>query len=195
MKKLILIILLFHILNFSNVLAQKQQNLPEGWFRAGNNSSEFKAGIDYEVHQNGVRSIFIESLNPGQKEFETVMQTIDAINFLGKRLRLTGFIKCQDVKRSCSIWMRIDGANKENLGFDNLYGRNANGNMDWKEFSIVLDIPTNSITINYGVMLSGKGKSWFDNLSLSEVDNSVQVTNLNKEPILPDDPINLDFEK
>jgi hypothetical protein len=44
-------------------------------------------------------------------------------------------------------------------------------------------------------MLSGKGKAWFDNLSISEVDKSVEVTNLIKEPVLPEDPSNLDFEK
>ena len=85
------------------IFSQRLSTFPEGWFRAGNNSSEFSTGIDNEVHKNGERSIFIESLNPGQKEFETVMQTINAKKYLGKRLKLTGFIKCENVKGSCSI--------------------------------------------------------------------------------------------
>jgi hypothetical protein len=195
MKKLMLAVLLFTIILTCNLFSQKQQILPEGWFRAGNNSSEFKTSIDNEVHQNGERSIFIESFNPGQKEFETIMQTINAKKYLGKRLKLKGFIKSDDVKGSCSIWMRIDGPNRENLGFDNLYGRNVSGTTDWKEYIIVLDVPIKSVSINYGLMLNGDGKAWFDNLSISEVDKSVEVTNLNKEPVLPEDPRNLDFEK
>jgi len=61
-------------------------------------------------------------------------------------------------------------------------------------YEIVLDIPENSTTINYGVLLGGNGKVWFDSFELKEVDKNVPVTNLKKESKLPSQPVNLDFE-
>ncbi len=73
--------------------------------------------------------------------------------------------------------------------------RAINGTMEWKRYKIVLDIPSNSKSINYGVLLGGEGKVWFDNFELTEVDKSIEVTNLMKENKLPIKPINLDFEE
>ncbi|MCK7516664.1 MAG: hypothetical protein MZV64_02535 [Ignavibacteriales bacterium] len=73
--------------------------------------------------------------------------------------------------------MRIDGESNQQLGFDNMRDRAIKGTTDWKKYEIVLDIPENSTTINYGVLLGGDGKVWFDNFELKEVDKSVAVTN------------------
>ena len=91
--------------------------------------------------------------------------------------------------------MRIDGENGQQLGFDNMQDRAIKGTTDWKKYEIVLDIPSNSKSINYGLLLGGEGKVWFDNLELKEVDKTIQVTNLIKENKLPIKPINLDFEE
>ena len=93
------------------------------------------------------------------------------------------------------MWMRIDGANNQQLGFDNMRDRTIRGTTDWKKYEIVLDIPSNSKTINYGVLLSGQGKVWFDNMKLGEVDKSVAVTNTTTELKYPKEPVNLDFEE
>ena len=90
--------------------------------------------------------------------------------------------------------MRIDGYNNQQLGFDNMQGRAIKGTTEWKKYEIVLDIPSNSKSINYGLLLGGEGKVWFDNFRLEEVDKNVPVTNLRKENKLPSQPINLDFE-
>ncbi|NCQ12308.1 MAG: hypothetical protein GW809_09255 [Bacteroidetes bacterium] len=122
------------------------------------------------------------------------MQTISADNYLGKRLKLSGYIKTEDVEKSSGMWMRIDGFNQEQLGFDNMKGREIKGNSDWNKYEIVLDIPSNSMSINYGVLLAGNGKVWFDNFQIEEVDKSVETTNIIKENKLPNEPVNLDFE-
>ncbi len=79
------------------------------------------------------------------------MQSISAENYLDKRLRLSGFIKSKDVNGWSGMWMRIDGDNGKQLGFDNMQTRPIKGTTDWKQYEIVLDVPANSKTINYGV--------------------------------------------
>ena len=75
-----------------------------------------------------------------------------------------------------------------------MYNRAVVGTTDCKQNSIVLDIPSNSKSINYGIMLNGKGKVWFDRFRLEVVDKSIEVTNLTKKRKFPTELINLDFE-
>ena len=172
-----------------------QSNIPNGWFAAGNNNSEYDIGIDNTTVQNGKSSIFIKSKSPEQNNFGNLMQTISAENYLGKRLKLSGFVKTEKVDGWSGLWMRIDGENNEQLGFDNMRNRSIKGTTEWKNCAIVLDIPENSKSINYGILLGGEGKVWIDNIKIEEVDRSVAVTNLSTVNKLPKYPINLDFEE
>ena len=172
-----------------------QSNIPKGWFPAGNNISEYEIGIDHAIFHKGKSSSLIKSKSPKKNNFGNLMQTISADNYLGKRLKFSGFIKTDKVSGWSGLWMRIDGDNKEQLGFDNMQNRAIKGTTDWKEYEIVLDIPTNSKAISFGILLGGEGKVWIDNIRFEEVDKSVPVTNLMKEKKLPSEPVNLDFEE
>ncbi|MDZ7625852.1 MAG: hypothetical protein U5J96_15580 [Ignavibacteriaceae bacterium] len=194
MKKIIAALFVIAILITVLIIANNNNKIPDGWFPAGSNPSEYEMGIDNSIFQNGQACAFIKSKSPKENQFGTLMQTINAENYLGKRLMLSGYIKSEDVKGWSGMWMRIDGESNQQLGFDNMQDKVIKGTTDWKKYEIVLDIPANSTTINYGVLLGGDGEVWFDNFELKEVDKNVPVTNLTKESKLPSQPINLDFE-
>jgi len=193
MKKLTALLLLITGIITTFLLANN--STPEGWFAAGNKPSEYEMGIDKSVFQNGHSGAFIKSKNPGNNEFGTLMQSISAENYLDKRLKLSGFIKSENVEGWCGLWMRIDGDKGEQLEFDNMFNRFIKGTTEWKEYEIILDVPSNSKVINYGVLLGGKGKVWFDNLKLKKVDKDIPLTSVVKENKLSKEPINLDFEE
>lgn len=195
MKKIIVALFTITVIVTTFLIANNNNQIPNGWFPAGSNPSEYEMGIDNSVFQNGQSCAYIKSKSPKENEFGTLMQTISAENYLGKRLKLFGYLKSEDIKGWSGIWMRIDGENNQQLGFDNMQGREIKGTTDWKQYNVVLDIPLNSRTINYGVLLGGNGKVWFDNFNMEEVDKSVQVTNMLKEKKLPGKPSNLDFEE
>ena len=195
MKKLIGALFLIAIVITTFIIAGNNDDIPKGWFPSGSNNAEFEIGIDNTVFQNGNSCAYIKSKSPKENEFGNLMQTINAENYLGKRLQLSGYIKSEDIKGWSGMWMRIDGEDNKTLGFDNMQDRAITGTTDWNKYKIVLDIPPNSKAINYGVLLGGLGKVWFDNLIIVEVDTSVPVTNLRKERILPVEPINMDFEE
>jgi hypothetical protein len=195
MKKIIGVLFVIAIVITTLLIANNNNQIPKGWFPAGSNPSEYEMGIDNSIFQNGHSCAYIKSKAPKGKEFGTLMQTISADNFLGKRLQLSGYVKSDNVLGWSGIWMRIDGENNQQLGFDNMMDRTIKGTTDWEKYEIVLDIPSNSKTINYGVLLGGDGKVWIDNFKFEVVDNNVPVTNLIKENKLPSQPINLDFEE
>ena len=195
MKKIIAALFVIAIIVTVFLIANNNNEIPDGWFPAGSNPSEYEMGIDNSTFQNGNSCAYIKSKAPKENEFGTLMQTISAENYLEKRLQFSGYIKSEDVKGWSGMWMRIDGQDNQQLGFDNMQNRLIKGTTDWKKYEIVLDIPLSSKTINYGVLLGGDGEVWFDNFKLDEVDNSVPATNLRKENKLPTKPINLDFEE
>ncbi len=195
MKKIIAALFIIAIVITTFLIANNNNRSPNGWFPAGSKPSEYVMSTDNSIFQNGQSCAHIKSKSPEENEFGTLMQTISAENYLGKRLQLSGYIKSEDIKGWSGMWMRIDGENNQQLGFDNMKDRAIKGTMEWKRYKIVLDIPSNSKSINYGVLLGGEGKVWFDNFELKEVDKSIEVTNLMKENKLPIKPINLDFEE
>lgn len=195
MKTKLFVILSIALVTAILMFAGEDNKIPKGWFAAGSNPSEYEMGIDSTTFQNGQFSVYLKSKNPKSNEFGTLMQSISAENYLGKRIMLSGYIKSENIEGWGAIWMRIDGKDENQLGFDNMYNRAVKGTNDWKKYEIVLDVPSNSKSINYGILLGGFGKIWADNLNLKLVDESVPVTNLMRNNKLPAEPNNLDFEE
>jgi hypothetical protein len=195
MKKIIIVLLAVIVTTATFLIASNNNQIPKGWFPAGSKPSEYEMSLDNSVHENGQSCAFIKSKSPEENQFGTLMQIVDAKNYLDKRVRLSGYIKSEDVNGWSGMWMRIDGENGKQLGFDNMQSRAIKGTTDWKKYEVVLDIPSDSKSINYGVLLAGKGEVWFDNFKIEDLDKSVPVTNMKKENALSEKPINLDFEE
>ena len=171
--------------------------LPKNWFKSGNKPENYKIATDSITFQNGKKSVCIVSLDSTIEGFATVMQFCSAKNYLGTRIKMTGYIKAENVAGWAGMWLRIDSRTQgESLGFDNMQDRPIIGNSDWTKCEIVMDVPVESITLNFGALISGTGKIWFDNVSFEILDNaSPKVSEeLNKLP-LPEKPKNLDFEE
>jgi hypothetical protein len=194
MKKIIVALSVIAVVITVIIVANNNNKIPNGWYPKGSNPSEYEIGIDNSIFQNGQACAYIKSKSPKENQFGTLMQTISAENYLGKRLMLSGYIKSENVNGWSGMWMRIDDENGKQSEFDNMQNRPIKGTTNWKKYEIVLDIPENSRTINYGVLLGGDGEVWFDNFELKEVDKNVPVTNVTKENKLPSQPVNLDFE-
>lgn len=171
--------------------ADSTNGVPKGWFTAGSHPNEYRMQVDHSITRSGKGSALIRSTVKRPSGFGTLMQTISATDYLGKRIRLSGWVKAEDAKGG-GLWLRIDGDRSEMLAFDNMQNRGGiNGKHDWKQYDIVLDVPQTSATLNFGILLM-YGSLWIDDLKLEIVDTSVPVTSGNSA--LPKSPANLDFE-
>ena len=124
------------------------------------------------------------------------MQTCLADDYRDKRVKMTANIKSQDVSDWAGLWFRVDDSNQppQVLSFDNMQDRPIKGSQDWTKCEIVLDVPAESATLNFGVLLSGTGKVWIDGISFEIVNKMVPVTAGNKNYVNKK-PTNLDFSK
>lgn len=162
-----------------NTQAQEIEQMPKGWLKAGSKPSEYKIGIDKQNFYSNKSSMYIEGTTDTDKDFGTVMQSFSASKYSGKRLKLSAYLKSKDWKGWAGIWLRADDSNNKSVSFDNTANRGITGTTDWKVQEIVLDIPQNTKTIALGVLASGKGMVWADNIKLDIVDQTTPVTNNN----------------
>ncbi len=184
----------------SGMLKNKEESYMEkqvkGWFLSGSDPFNYEMGIDHEVVHQGKASGYIKSKTVfDSTNFATMMQQFKADKYIGKRVRLSCFLKTKDVESFTSMWMRVDNAFDDVLQFDNMSNRPIKGDTNWNRYSIVLDVPSGSSTISFGIILSGRGHVWVDQFTFEEVGKDVETTNLEIQSELLDEPLNLSFEE
>lgn len=164
----------------------------DGWFLAGNQPKSYTIGLDKSVFKTGGSSAYLESTDKKIEGFGTLMQTSIADEYLGKRIKMTAYIKSDNVSDWAGMWLRVDSKySKKALSFDNMQDRPIKGDNDWTKCEIILDVPEESSTLNFGILLSGTGKVWFDNITFEVVDKL--KTKPTKENKMNKEPSNLDF--
>ncbi len=167
-------------------------DLPTGWFKAGSKPKSYDMGIEKGLGPDGKNVATIKSIEKKIDGFGTLMQKSNPEKYLGKRIKMTGFVKSENVEKWAGLWLRVDqsGSSKP-LSFDNMGNRPIKGTTAWTKYEIVLDVPSNSSFLVYGALLDGPGQIWFDNISFEIVDNTAPTTGSK----LIQEPVNLDFEK
>lgn len=125
-------------------------------------------------------ALLIESIVPAEiigGQFATLMQSIDAADYRGRRLRLSAQLSGEGIDQG-AIWMRVDDAAGNTLAFDNLFSRGAEGvvtgTLGWTERSIVLDVAPEAASLHFGAMLKGVGRLWARNIDLDEAGEADQ---------------------
>ncbi|CDQ41979.1 MULTISPECIES: helix-turn-helix transcriptional regulator [Virgibacillus] len=181
------------------VTKQKEENNMnnglKGWFLSGVDPFNYEIGKDHKVVHQGKASGYIKSTKVlDATHFATMMQQFKADKFIGKRMRLSCFLRTACVQSFSGMWMRVDDAAEDVLQFDNMSNRPIKGDTGWNRYTIVLDIPKESKMIAFGIILSGQGQVWVDHVCFDEVGKDVPTTNLEIEPQLLNEPINLTFE-
>jgi hypothetical protein len=188
-QKLLIVLLLG--MSISSFLAF---TIPKGWMFRADASDCYKIGVEKSEVLGNIATL--KSICKSNADMGNLMQVCDASKYLGKRVRMTGYLKTKDLTRWAGMWFRIDGRdNGKMLGFDNMYDRSLKGTNDWTKCEIVLDVPKEAAQLAFGFMLIGKGQIWVDRVKFEEVDNSVSVTKTMEESFYPKEPSNLDFNK
>ena len=153
---------------------------PKFWMAGG---TGYLALVDKASAHSGEACLRLESV--GTNRTFGVATSFFPIDFArGKKLRYSGFIKTEDVEEGhAGLWWRVDKAPQLVAAFDNMADRGPKGTTDWQEYTIELDIPEDGSNINFGVILVGTGKAWFDNLQIFF--DGEPYAQIRPEPIVP----------
>ena len=179
---------------------------PAAWLLSGANAELYRMRIDRDVVHSGEASMRLAARgNRRNDEWAVAVQLIDAAPWRGQRVRLSGFLRGDDLGAG-GLWLRVDGiidGEAAQLVVDNAEDRRISDETDWTRQEIVVDVPAEGVTILYGAMINGDGELWVDGLVFEpapEADVTAEVTNtvlggVYQRPLgmLPT-PMNLDFE-
>jgi len=171
---------------YSSHLKNSATLLPiaSGWWLTGDTPENYEVGRDPAYLVNNQPAAVIRSKPSAlttTKTFATLMQSMDADHYRGKRVSLQANLRATNCQGVVTLWLRADGPEAgKYLAFDNMEGRVVdgplNGTGDWCHRSIVLSIPTETEELMYGFYLRGSGTAHMANLKIQIVDDSVPVT-------------------
>jgi len=166
-------------------------DVPRGWHLAGTKPAEYESGVDAEQAHQGHASAFLRSKRPSVDGFGTLMQSIDAEQYQGNKVRLSGLVKSEEVTRWAGLWMRVDKGT-EMLALDNMQNRPIKGTTGWQRYYVVLDVPKDATRVAFGILLDGPGEVWLNSAKFEIVGLDVPATSPSEKK-LPDKPVNLEF--
>lgn len=146
------------------------------WFLAGSDRKNYVLSIDTQITHGGKPSQSLSSAVKEPKGFGTIMQDFVPTDYLGKRVRMSAWVKTANVTGWAGLWMRVDGAAGTSLAFDNMGKRPIKGTTDWTRYEVVLDVAPSAKNLAFGLLLAGPGQSWLNDLQFEMVDSSVAAT-------------------
>ncbi|RYY13171.1 MAG: hypothetical protein EOO36_16280, partial [Cytophagaceae bacterium] len=147
-------------LNLDFERVDHQTHLPAGWHTNDSFSSGAATGKAYQVvadsatRHGGRYALRIRSTGQPRPSNEFGVATVVVpVAFQGKTLKLTGFLKTEQVQDGfAGLWLRVDGLAKT-LAFDNMQTRPVQGTTGWQQYTTSLPLAAEAETIYLGGLL------------------------------------------
>jgi hypothetical protein len=143
-----------------------------------------RSQLDTTVHHAGTRSARIETLIDTPVGVGNLMQSIQAGQFAGKRVRLSAWIRTRDLMGFVQLWLRADARSVMRL--DNMADRALGESKEWRRIESVMDVPADAFALAFGVFVRGPGTVWLDHFMLEVVSSDVPTTKLALESAIPE---------
>lgn len=190
-------------------------DIPKGWTKAGDHPENYDMGVDYGAGRGGKNAATIKSNAKKVRGCGVLMQSCLPGKYLGKRVRMTGYMRSENFDGLAFLWLRADmdkaatdtrgdkdepvymgggGAYRSvsiGMSIDNKFEDRVKGTTGWRKCDIVIEIPRFASNLAYGAYMSGTGQIWFDGINFEEVDDTVPLT----EPQKLQEPKNLNFDE
>jgi hypothetical protein len=127
-----------------------------------------------EVHSGRYSAAFVSPTRPPFSTYMNACQVFNARNLSGRRVRLSGWGKCEDLIDSAYL----------NIYGTGLYGVGGNGGAeaifgttDWKFCSVEFDVPKDTYTVwARAGFLAGPGRVWWDDLKFEVLGDTPRPT-------------------
>lgn len=143
-------------------------NAPDKWILGGRG---YESKLDSMTKQSGKTSLRITYKGRFDNDFGVFTGLIPIDSVKGKKVKLSGYIKTEDVKDGyAGLWLRVNGGELEDykiLSFDNMHDRGIKDSTDWTQVNIEMDIDLAAKAVVFGGLLVGTGTAWYDNLEIT----------------------------
>lgn len=181
---------------FSVVPAFALAQLPTGWYPAGSNWKNYRIELKTKEGRKGGSAARLDCLKDTVNGYGSLMQDFLPGEYLGKRIRISAWVKTQDVEQWAGVWVQVaKDTDEKPLCFDNMADRPISGSTDWTKYDLVVDVPWEAKVILMGGILNGTGSMWLDDFSVEVVDRTTPTTGRGNNYFLPlEKPTNLSLD-
>ncbi len=165
----------------------------DGWQPFGVQPGGYVGGADKHASHSGALSLSLAYTGTTPAGRGTLGQTVSAARFRGQRLRVSAYLRTQDVERGAGLAVTLSPVRATTFALairDTMEGRAVRGSHDWQRYDVVVDVPNTDMSLAFGVWLDGRGTVWLDDVQLEAVGDDVPTTYALG---LPDKPSNLSF--
>jgi hypothetical protein len=157
-----------------------------GWILSGPAQESYSLSLDREVFLTGGASGRLEQVGGTAEGAGIVMQSIPADAHRGKRVRFSASVRTLGVTSWAGLYMKVERPEARDP-FDNMQGRPLGGTREWERHAVVLDVPEDARSIQFGLIQDGPGTAWIDDAKLEVVGQDVPTTDLDRRPDAPGD--------
>ena len=172
-------------------------DVPQGW-RVLTSSPESYQGQRLEQGARsgrGAGALRGES-TAGASTYALLAQRISAVDYRGKRVKLTAYVQTKAVRGRAGLWLRVDDRQGETLAFSNMKEQPISGDQAWRAVSLELEVAPEAAELHFGLLLQGGGQAWIDDLSLQALGPTSPTAKARaKVRGLSRTPVNGDFER
>jgi Glyoxalase superfamily protein len=154
--------------------------LPKGWEVIGRRARVwFDIGVDKGAGRSGQNALVIRTRSPSTEVddvnvWATFKQMFSARQWIGRRVKFSCFVRCEDIGDAGYPFLRIDNALGQKLayvGWWEVPGQNFSGTTDWRACSMVVTVPEKASSIEFGASLTGcSGKLQMCDIAFGETD-------------------------
>lgn len=145
--------------------------MPVGWFNSFGHVSGVSTDYDIRILPRSAQRmdgmcVVLERAAARPREFGSLMQRCGGRFLAGRTVRFEGELRTDAVSGWAGLWLRADSDARPNLFFDNMSRRPVVGTTAWARYFIDAPLPADTEWLNYGIVLSGSGALYADNLRL-----------------------------
>jgi hypothetical protein len=145
---------------------------------------------DYSISHTGRWSMRLQRDAQSAGTFSVITRSLP-VDFQGGIVELRGYLRLQDVSGNAGLWLRQD-AEGQMLALENMQSQQVKGTHDWAQYRIQLPINPQAQQLFFGVLVSGTGTLWADDLELL-VDGK-PIAKASPMPFKPGLPVDHEFD-
>lgn len=131
-----------------------------GWYA---NPPDTVSADDHVVH-TGHWSVRLQRDSQSAGTFSVITRRLP-VDFRGGVVELRGYLRLQNVSGKAGLWLRQDADGKP-VAIENMDSQQVTGTHDWAQYRITLPINPVAQMIFFGILASGTGTVWADDLEL-----------------------------
>jgi beta-lactamase regulating signal transducer with metallopeptidase domain len=155
------------------------RTVPNGWVKFGSPNAVFETGVDRTQAFHQPASAYVKALTANLHNTCGITQTCSAEAYRGQRVRFSGWVKTAHVQGSSALWLQVAHGDIHGLQSDDTGRSPVRGTANWTFHSIVLNVPPEADTINYGFYVAdGTGQAWLNDPRIEIVGFDMPPTNV-----------------